>query len=209
MVAGMVRKRSSRLRLSILILPLLRPANRVSALILTDPPVGDTIVVNNRRQRNWQRKWRSHPYGHGYVDFTPWDSEPVPFIRQDTAHGPPRSSALEDIAWYWTSVADAGQRASVLTDPIIGAIFLKRIVTSNWNVVLEFVWAKLSEFEREIGLLGVGSLGGLADILAEVHLFRRRISWVSENISILITTCSHMPVLRGSRTEHPKRRNSR
>ena len=92
-------------------------------------------------------------------------------------HGPPRSSILDDIAWYWTSVADAEQVASVARDATASAIFLKKIIASNWNVVLEFIWAKLSEIERELSHLDKDGLRHLSDILSEVHLFRRRLSW--------------------------------
>ena len=71
----------------------------------------------------------------------------------------------------------------------MGAIFLKKIVASNWNVMLEFIWAKLSEFERALGSPEVRGNGGqqepldqLGEILKAVSLFRRRLLWYLDEV---------------------------
>lgn len=79
--------------------------------------------------------------------------------------------------------------SSVQNDVAMSAIFLKKIVASNWNVMLEFVWAKLSEFERALGRFEVRGTGGqqeplhqLAEILTDVSLFRRRLLWYLDEV---------------------------
>ena len=71
----------------------------------------------------------------------------------------------------------------------MSAIFLKKIVASNWNVMLEFVWAKLSEFERAVRSPTVSKkeiqqdpLDHLTEILAAVGLFRRRLFWYLDEV---------------------------
>ena len=105
-------------------------------------------------------------------------------MRQDNVHGPPRRSILDDIAWYWMNVASAEQIASVQKDAAMSSIFLKKIVASNCNVLLEFVWAKLSEFERELAKLEGTKLNHLAETLADVNLFRRRLSWYYDEVEM-------------------------
>ena len=122
-----------------------------AALILVDPPVGDLVLDNKNRSHIWPNKH----YGHGYVDFTPWSVD-APYLRwDDVGHGPPRTSIFDDIIWYWSRAANDAQIVSAQNDMAMSAIFVKWIVASNWNVMLEFVWAKLSEFEYCLGRLRV------------------------------------------------------
>ena len=71
----------------------------------------------------------------------------------------------------------------------LSAIFLKKIVASNWNVMLEFVWAKLSQIEYDLGSSEIKEMGGqqehlnqLAEILNDVNLFRRRLLWYLDQV---------------------------
>lgn len=107
----------------------------------------------------------------------------------DVTRGPPRRSMFDDIVWYWSRAANDEQISSVQNDVAMSAIFLKKIVASNWNVMLEFVWAKLSEFERALGRPKIGRTGGqqeplhhLAGILTDVSLFRRRLLWYLDEV---------------------------
>ena len=160
-----------------------------TALILVDPPVGGSILDGQN-----QRSWQNVPYGHGYVDFTPWSVANTSSRWDDVGHGPPRTSIFDDIVWYWTRSASNEQISKAQDDVAISAIFLKKIVASSWNVMLEFVWAKLSEFERSIGMSeAVGSwrsgsqrdpLDQLANISAGVNLFRRRLLWYLDEVEL-------------------------
>ena len=147
---------------------------------MVDPPVGDSVLTSKSQ---WKR-WPNTPYGSGYVDFTPWNGKNARSMRPDTVRGPLRRSILDDIAWYWTKMASAEQIASAHKDAAMSSIFLKKIVASNWNVLLEFVWAKLSEFERELGKFQGTKLTDLAETLADVNLFRRRLSWYYDEVEM-------------------------
>ena len=59
--------------------------------------------------------------------------------------------------------------------------------------MLEFVWAKLSEIERQLRHVEGSRLRHLADILAEVHLFRRRLSWYHEEIEMSLRSAGISP----------------
>ena len=152
-----------------------------TGLVLVDPPVGDLVLTSDRSQR---KRWPNKFYGSGYVDFTPWNGENARSMQQDTVCGPPRTSILDDIAWYWMNLASAEQIAGVQRDAAMSSIFLKKIVASNWNVLLEFVWAKLSEFERELGKFEGTKLDYLSDTLCDVNLFRRRLSWYYDEVEM-------------------------
>lgn len=158
----------------------IRELTLATALILVDPPVGERVRTGKYQTKLWPNK----PYGSGYIDFTPWDGENARSMRQDTVWGPPKVSILDDIAWYWMNVASTEQITSVQKDAAISSIFLKKIVASNWNVLLEFVWAKLSEFERELGKFEEAKLSYLAETLANVNLFRRRLSWYYDEVEM-------------------------
>ena len=147
--------------------------------------MGDSILDSDNHLWSWQNVL----YGHGYVDFTPWSINKPNSRGDDVKRGPPRTSTLEDIVWYWSQVATDEQLSILQGDVTMGAVHLKKIAASNWNVMLEFVWAKLSEFERALGRFEV--IGGrgkqepldrLADILAGVNLFRRRLLWYLEEV---------------------------
>ncbi len=161
-----------------------RPA---AALILVDPPVRESVLDG----KNQNHDWPNERYGHGYFDFTPWSvNVNNPHMRWDeVTRGPPRESMFDDIVWYWSRAANDEQLLGVQKDMAMGAIFLKKIVASNWNVMLEFVWAKLSEFERALGspqVRGKGAqqepLDQLADISTAVSLFRRRLLWYLDKV---------------------------
>ena len=66
----------------------------------------------------------------------------------------------------------------------MSSIFLKKIAASNWNLLLEYVWAKLSEFEKEIGNFEGTKLNYVAETLADVNCFRRRISWYYDEVEM-------------------------
>lgn len=81
------------------------------------------------------------------------------------------------------------QILSAQNDIAMSAMFLKKIAASHWNVMLEFIWAKLSDFEWHLGNPKVKGTKGqqqplaqLADISAAVGLFRRRLLWYLDEV---------------------------
>ena len=114
-------------------------------------------------------KWPNRPYGWGYVDFTPWHRHVAHLAQEQSAtSGPPRTSIFDDIIWYWTKVASVEQVTAAQNDAAVGAIFLKKIVASMWNVFLEYIWARLCEFERSLGGFEAGkNRGYLLNTLSE------------------------------------------
>ncbi len=156
-----------------------------TALILADPPIGDSVFIKKSQIKPWPNK----PYGFGYVDFTPWNGENARLFRKGLVHGPPRTSLFDDVAWYWTQVASAEQVTGAESDVAKSAMFLKKIAASHWNVQLEYVWAKLCEFERELGEFEKKKFrkqqeqsDHLAETLAGVNLFRRRLAWYFDEV---------------------------
>jgi Mg2+ and Co2+ transporter CorA len=96
---------------------------------------------------------------------------------------------FDDIAWYWTHVASLEQVKGAQKDMAMSSIFLKQIVASQWNVLLEYVWAKLCEFEKELGKFEGKRFRKpqehskhLAETLAGVNLFRRRLSYYFDQV---------------------------
>ena len=133
--------------------------------------------------------WPNNLYGHGYVDFRPW-SVTNPYLRwEDVGRGPPRKSMFDDLVWYWSRAASEKQISNAQADVAMSAIFLKKIVASNWNVTLEYVWTKLCEFERALGRVKITGNRGqqepldqLEEILTAVNLFRRRLFWYLDEV---------------------------
>lgn len=158
----------------------------MTALILVDPPVGDSVLDTHGNKRSWPNK----PYGAGYVDPTPWDSELARSGRQADSVGPPRTSALDDVAFYWTNVANPQQIAAAQKDVSLSSTYFKKIVASQWTLLLEFIWAKLGEFEKELGANGGKRLNFLAETLADVNLFRRRLSWYYDEVEMCLHSMS-------------------
>lgn len=88
---------------------------------------------------------------------------------------------MEDVVWYCTNTADDSQRPKLGPDFEVTATLLK-IVASHWNVLLEFIWAKLSEMERDVGLSQGSELARMTQILGNVHMIRRRLSWYYDQV---------------------------
>ena len=81
------------------------------------------------------------------------------------------------------------QISNAQADVAMSAIVLKKIVASNWNVTMEYVWTKLCEFERALGRVKITGNRGqqepldqLEEILTAVNLFRRRLFWYLDEV---------------------------
>ena len=107
-----------------------------TAILLLDPPL-DEIVKVDRNGRKIDGKPLHHvPFQGGYLDFIEYPEEgtftAAKFLKK---HGPPRTSILEDICFYWMNHADL---VSVGSDPSISTIFLKKIIASHWMHYAEY-----------------------------------------------------------------------
>ena len=110
----------------------------------------------------------------------------------------PRTSIFDDIIWYWTSAASKEEVLAAESDAATGAWFLKKIVASMWNVFLEYIWARVSEFERSLGAFeggrsGQQRLNELSGTLDRVNFYRGRLAyyveefeWSLQNLGITI-----------------------
>ena len=103
------------------------------ALILLDPPVGETFYVGNGSRRKLCYMPNT-PHRGGYVDF----SKPVfPKSEVDTVvTGPGRVSALDDLCFYWSRPDLVGQFD--FSSPVSGALLLKRYVAAHWMALGQY-----------------------------------------------------------------------
>lgn len=82
----------------------------------------------------------SEPYQGGYLDFIKYPN----FQDACQTIGPSRESILEDICYYWIHHASY---IDIQHDPSVSTLFLKKIVASNYLVLIEYVKAMLSTLE--------------------------------------------------------------
>jgi len=92
----------------------------------------------------------------GYVDFRPLTQST--FLDHDgmSPMGPYRTSLLDDIAFYWAGLRNDDNLLediqSTIRDPpgAKSPKFLKRIVSSNWIVMLEYLKQTICQLEYEL-----------------------------------------------------------
>jgi hypothetical protein len=94
--------------------------------------MGDEFYDGNGRTR--KRRFISNTlYRGGFVDFSPQVNSSSEF---DTAVGPGKISALDDLCYYWTN---AGLTNDLdFTSPTAATTFLKRYVASHWTALLQY-----------------------------------------------------------------------
>ena len=85
----------------------------------------------------------SEPYQGGYLDFLRYAN--IEDACQSA--GPSRESMLEDICYYWIYHSSC---IDVQDDPSISTLFLKKIIASNYMVLIEYVRAILSTLEWSV-----------------------------------------------------------
>lgn len=108
-----------------------------TAILLLDPPL-DVIVKVDRDGRKIDGKPLHHvPFQGGYLDFIEYPEEGTSaaarFLKKQ---GPPRTSILEDICFYWMN---HGGLVSIGSDPSISTIFLQKIIASQWMHYAEYI----------------------------------------------------------------------
>ena len=128
------------------------------AILFLDPPVRDVFIGS--RQEAQQLSMPGEPYQGGYPDSMRYKD------LNDTCSTPrpSRESMLEDLSHYWTQYA---KDILVKDDPIIATFFLKKIIASNYLLLIGYIGALLSELDYDVSRRGR-------------PISRLRIEWVEE-----------------------------
>ena len=170
-----------------------------NGLMLVEPPIGDNVEITYKKKSRIERI-PSEPYQKGYVDFSNWNRCSASSLKYEIVRGPPRTSMLDDIIYYWEEVASGDLIAAALNNPALSAVHLQKLVASNWLVLLEYIWAALSDLERTLWHFEDPTnentedlLARLNQTLAEGNRLRRRLSWYLDELewtmrSLNITT---------------------
>jgi hypothetical protein len=108
-----------------------------TAILLLDPPLNEIVKIDRNGHKIDRKPLHHVPFQGGYLDFIEYPEEgtstAAKFFKK---HGPPRTSVLEDICFYWMNHADV---VSIGSDPSISTIFLKKIIASHWMHYAEYV----------------------------------------------------------------------
>lgn len=132
-------------------------------LMLLDPP----IKINKPGQPCSQIQLMQHQ--GGYTDFTPWS-----IALAEIAHskpGPPRTSALDDLAYY-IELTFANCKGP--PTPEMPALLLRRLVLSHYMLLVEIVKAITSHLENESRRFQ--SLSWFEENMMELFDWNRRLS---------------------------------
>ena len=82
-------------------------------------------------QEAYQVSMPGEPYQGGYPDFMTYSD----LNESCSTPGPSRESMLEDLSYYWTQYA---KDLLVEDDPIIATFFLKKILASNYFLLIGY-----------------------------------------------------------------------
>ncbi|KAK1724649.1 hypothetical protein CaCOL14_005505 [Colletotrichum acutatum] len=114
-------------------------------LVLCDPPVRSVRTGENYKIEHQVKTW---PYQGGYLDFVPEESQ-ISIVRErGTQHhhcGPPRTSMLDDLAFYLET--HAGLVDSTEPESVVN-VFVSKIVASHLLKQTEHLRATLSAVQR-------------------------------------------------------------
>jgi hypothetical protein len=127
------------------------------AVILCDPPVErvsmpvdhpNTDVAIHSKYSRWmpqkpiKQKAPNTPFSGGYLDFV----NHLEFGR-DVPKGPPRTSMLEDLCFYWT---EHGDKLEDNLGTTFATLFMHKIVASHYIQLLEFARANVANLEFQL-----------------------------------------------------------
>ena len=149
-----------------------------TAIIFLDPP-----VRNIRPDVGYTVQMDSVPYQGGYPDFIKFTT------LQDVCRtsGPPRKSMLEDICYYWTN---HGSYIDVKSDPAVSTIFLKKIIASNYMILIEHGRAMLGTIESSLSRQGQDiselQVAWAEQRWSDLQSWIRRYSEYCENVETII-----------------------
>lgn len=125
--------------------------------MLLDPPLpkhegaGDrlTVLVGNSTNAR-PVPMRVELYQGGYLDFE--DFEQMTAMQRSV--GPPRTSLMDDLCFYWKHHGDGMIDPSV--DSILSVmVFLQKIVASNYMILIGYLESCLNELELSVRLIHV------------------------------------------------------
>ena len=170
----------------------LRTNDPIEGILLLDPPILNNQFVFQLGTKNNPKesieRIANRPYQRGYRDFTPWPNIST-FPITDKQIAPHRISILDDICYYWTSVASQTQVADAMSNPYESSVFQRHIVASIWINTLEHLHAILSDLETMLWKIEEMMaphmsdekkdkyMGEFTGALNEVNTLRRRVSW--------------------------------
>jgi hypothetical protein len=145
-------------------------------VILCDPPIEQVFVlmgepIRSHFARSKYSKLRSTPpllhmapntlFSGGYLDFIKHSE-----LDKRVSKGPPRTSMLEDLCFYW---AEQGSYLEGQSGPGTAAVFMQKIVASNYMQLVDFVRANICNLEYQLSRRNT--------------LTETRIDWIEENWS--------------------------
>ena len=170
----------------------LRTNDPIEGILLLDPPILNNQFVFQLGTKNNPKesieRIANRPYQRGYRDFAPWPNIST-FPITDKQIAPHRISILDDICYYWTSVASQTQVAEAMSNPYESSVFQRHIVASIWINTLEHLHAILSDLETMLWKIEEmiaphmsdekkdKYMGEFTGALNEVNTLRRRVSW--------------------------------
>jgi hypothetical protein len=89
-----------------------------------------------------KQKARNTPFSGGYRDFV----KHLEF-GHNVPKGPPRTSMLEDLSFYWT---EHGDKLGENLGPTFATLFMQKIVASHYMQLLEFARANVANLEFQL-----------------------------------------------------------
>ena len=125
----------------------------------------------------------SEPYQGGYSDFI--DYADACDARQTP--GPFRESLLEDICYYW---ANHSTCIEIQEEPVVSTIFLKKIIASNYLILIEYLRGMLSNLEiawsqQEQDISEI-KIAWAEQRWSELQFWSRRCSEYCENVEAIL-----------------------
>ena len=156
--------------------------NIVLAILFLDPPVRDVLLGVKYRSPE-RTSLPSEPYQGGYSDFMDYND----VLDACQTSGPSRESILEDICYYWTNHSTC---VDFQEEPVVSTIFLKKIIASNYLILIEYVRGMLSNLEiawsRQEQDISEIKIAWAEQRWSELQSWSRRCSEYCENIESII-----------------------
>jgi len=156
--------------------------NILLAIIFLDAPIRD-VLPGMKFGSPERTSWPSEPYQGGYSDFVNYTDLP----DACRTSGPSRESMLEDICYYWTNHQTC---VNNLEEPIVSTIFLKKIVASNYLVLIEYIRGMLSNLEiawaRQEQDISEIKIAWAEQTWSELQSWSRRCSEYCENVESIL-----------------------